>query len=121
MQITAESTPSMDRYSWEYSGGRASNFSCSPSGMVTFHLQDEVGAADAHLLPIHRAGDAMGHQIFHLGVTLLVMQAPTASLLYHGVGHGVGEVLLQAGGQAEHLRLLHAVEGNDPGTRGQAW
>ena len=83
-----------------------------------FILKDEVGAADAHLLPIHRAGDAVGHQVFHLGVALLVVQPPAAGFLHHGVGHGVGEVLLQAGGQTEHLRLLHAIEGNDLGHPG---
>lgn len=36
MQSTAESTPSMARYSWEYSGDRASNLDCSPSGTTHF-------------------------------------------------------------------------------------
>jgi len=33
MQITAASSPSMQRYRWEYAAGSASNFGCSPSGM----------------------------------------------------------------------------------------
>ncbi|CAN4028581.1 NADPH-dependent glutamate synthase, partial [Dysosmobacter welbionis] len=76
-------------------------------------LEDEVGTADAHLLPVHGAGDAMGHQILHLSMAFLMAQAPAFGLLHHGVGHGVREVLLQAGGQTEHLRLLLAVEGDD--------
>ena len=79
-----------------------------------FVLKDEVGAADAHLLPIHRAGDAVGHQIFHPGVALLVGEPPAVGLLHHGVGHGVGEVLFQAGSQAEHLRFFLPVERDDP-------
>ena len=35
-----------------------------------------------------------------------------AGLLHHGVGHGVGIVLLQAGRQPEHLRLVPAAEGH---------
>ena len=78
-----------------------------------FVLKDEVGAADTHLLPIHRAGDAVGHQVLHLGVAFLVGQPPAVGLHHHGVGHGVGEVLFQAGGQAQHRRLFFSVEGND--------
>ena len=83
-----------------------------------FIFKDEVGAADAYLLPIHRTSDAVSHQVFHLRMAFLMVQAAAAGLLHHGVGHGVGEVLLQAGGQTEHLRLLHAIEGNDPGHPG---
>ena len=36
MQITAESTPSMARYSWEYSGGKASNLARSSAGTTHF-------------------------------------------------------------------------------------
>ena len=36
-------------------------------------FKDEVGDADAHLLSVHRTGDAMGHQVFYLGVALLMV------------------------------------------------
>ena len=77
-----------------------------------------MGTADAHLFPIHRAGDAVRHQILHLGMAFLMAQASAAGRFHYGVGHGVGEVFLQAGGQAEHLRLILAVEGDDLGHLG---
>ena len=55
--------------------------------------------ADEDLFPLHHAGDAVGHHILHLGVVLLVGQTSGPGLLHHSVGHGVGIVLLQAGGQ----------------------
>ena len=55
----------------------------------------------------------MGHQVLHLGVALLVVQAPAFGLLHYGVGHGVGEVLLQTGGQTEHFILYLSVEGKN--------
>ena len=73
-------------------------------------LKDKVGAADEDPLPIDGAGDAVGHQIFHLGVVLLVTQASALRLLHHGVGHGMGEVLLQAGGQPQHFGFLLGAE-----------
>ena len=73
-------------------------------------LKDKVGAADEDPLPIYGAGDAVGHQIFHLGVVLLVTQAPALRLLHHGVGHGMGKVFLQAGGQPQHFGFLLGAE-----------
>ena len=69
-----------------------------------FVLEHEVMAADDHLLTAHAAGDAVCHDVLHLGVHLLVGDAALLGGTHHGVGHGVGEVLLQAGGQTEHLR-----------------
>ena len=76
-------------------------------------LKDEVGAADDDLLLAHPAGDAVGNDVIDFGVHLLVGEVLVLGGLDHGVGHGVGEVLLQAGGQAEHVVLLLAVEGHD--------
>ena len=39
-------------------------------------LKDKVGTSDDDLLALHSAGDAVGHQILHLGVHLLVGQVP---------------------------------------------
>ena len=75
-------------------------------------LKHEVCASDQDPLPIDGAGDAVGHQILHLGVILLMAQAPALGLLHHGVGHGVGEVLLQAGRQPQHFRFLFTAEGH---------
>src|SRR5699024_8598927 len=84
-------------------------------------LKDKVGAADENLLLIDGACDAVSHQILHLGVVLFVAQAPALGLLHHGVGHGMGEVLLQAGGQPQHFGFLFAAEGHHLSHRGQAW
>ena len=81
-----------------------------PAALV---LEHEVGAADEDLFPLHHAGDAVGHYILHLGVVLLVGQTSGPGLLHHGVGHGVGIVLLQAGGQPQHLLGVTAAEGHD--------
>ena len=51
-------------------------------------------------------------------MAFLMAQASAAGRFHYGVGHGVGEVFLQAGGQAEHLRLILAVEGDDLGHLG---
>ena len=82
-------------------------------------LKDKVVAADDHLFPADPAGDAVGHDVADLGVLLLVLEAPVLGRLDHGVGHGMGVVLLQAGGQAEHLRLVVPAEGDDPGDPGR--
>ena len=81
-------------------------------------LKDKVGAADDDLFSLHHAGNAVGHDVLYLGVVLLVVQPPALGLLHHGVGNGVGVVLLQAGGQAQHLRLGVPAEGDDLGNRG---
>ena len=60
-------------------------------------FEHKMGAAHHHLLAACRAGNAVGHQVFHLGVHLLMGKAPLTGRLDHRVGHGVGEVLLQAG------------------------
>ena len=75
-------------------------------------LEDEVGAADAHLLALHRAGDAVGHQILHLGVALGMVEAAAFGLGHHGAGHRMGEVLLQTGSQPQHLGLVVPAEGH---------
>ena len=77
-----------------------------------FILKDEVMAADDHALAAHAAGDAVCHDVLHLGVHLLVGDAALLGGAHHGVGHGVGEVLLQAGGQLQHFALVTAGEGD---------
>ena len=73
-------------------------------------LKDEVGAANDDPPAVYRTGDAVGHQVLHLGVHLLMGQIPLPGGLNHGVGHGVGEMLLQAGAQPEHFQLLVPTE-----------
>ena len=77
-------------------------------------LKDKVGTADNDPLALHSTGNAVRHQILHLRVHLLVVQSPIPCRLHHGVGHGVGEVLLQAGSKAQHLRRTAAAKGNHP-------
>ena len=77
-----------------------------PSGMTAFSSSKMKWALPMRTCsPSTELAMPWGHQVLHLGVALLVAQAPAAGLLHHGVGHGVGEVLLQAGGQPEHLLL----------------
>ena len=76
-------------------------------------LKDEVRAADENLLVVHNARNAMRHDVLHLRVILLVRQAAALGLSHDGVGDGVGIVLLEARGKAEHFTLLVAAEGDD--------
>ncbi len=76
-------------------------------------LEDEVMAADDDPFAAHPACDAVSHDIFHLGVHLFVGDAAALGLTHHGVCHGVGEVLLEAGSQLQHLALGAAGEGHD--------
>ena len=81
-------------------------------------LKDKMGAADNYLVTVHHTGNAVGHNILHLGMVLLMVQPPLLGLLHHSVGDGVGIVLLQAGRQAKHLRGRPAAEGHNLGHRG---
>ena len=81
-------------------------------------LKDEVGTANDDPPAVYRAGDAVGHQVLHLGVHLLVGKPPLPGGLDHGVGHGVREVFLQARGQTEHFRLLVPTKGDHLGHHG---
>ena len=76
-------------------------------------LKDKVGAADDDLLALHHAGDAVGHHILHLRMVLLVGEPVPLCLRHHGVCHGMGVMLLQAGGKAQHFRLIVSAEGDD--------
>ena len=81
-------------------------------------LEDEVVAADDHLFPVHPAGDAVGHHVLHFGVPLLVAEVPLPGGVHHGVGHGVGVVLFETGGQPQHLVLGVPAEGHHQGQAG---
>ena len=76
-------------------------------------LKDKVGTADDDLFIFHHAGNAVGHHILHLRMVFLMGKAPPLRLLHHGVGHGVGVMLLQTGGEAEHIRFPVSAEGNN--------
>ena len=39
-------------------------------------------------------------------------QAPAFGFLHHGIGHGVGEMFLQTGGQPQHLPFILTTEGD---------
>ena len=75
-------------------------------------LENEVGATDEGLFAVYHAGDAVGHDVLHLRVVLLVGQAPALGLLHHGGGHGVGIVLLQTRRQTQHLLSVVTPEGD---------
>ena len=75
--------------------------------------------ADDDLFAVDLAGDAVSHQVFHLRVAFLVAECSPLCLGHHGLGHGVGIMFLQAGGQTEHLRLILPAEGDDLGHFGR--
>ena len=97
IQITAASCPAMTQIEvGVLASGRASNLSCSPAGMVQPSSSKTKWALPMQdLFAVYHAGDAVGHDVLHLRVVLLVGQAPALGLLHHGGGHGVGIVLLQ--------------------------
>ena len=81
--------------------------------MAALVLKDKVGTADDDLFIFHHTGNTVGHHILHLRMVFLMGKAPPLRLLHHGVGHGVGVMLLQAGGEAEHIRFPVSAEGNN--------
>ena len=81
-------------------------------------LKDKVAAADDSPLAPDLGGDAVGHHVFHFAVHLPVVQAPLPGGAHHGVCHRVGEMLLQAGGHAQHFPLILSPEGYDLPHRG---
>ena len=80
---------------------------------TVFVLKDKVGASDNHTLAVHFADNTVGHNVLHLGVHFLMGQPPLPCGLDDRVSHGMGEMLLQAGGQPQHIRLVLPTEGND--------
>ena len=97
MQMTPASTPPMARYRWEYSGGNASNFRLGRRDAATLVLKDKVLAADDGLLAANLAGDAVGDDVLHLAVHLVVADALRGGRTDDGVRHRVGVVLFRAG------------------------
>ena len=69
--------------------------------------------SDDDLFPANRTGDPMGHQILNLGMHLFMGKSALFCRLYHRIGHGMREMLLQAGCQTQHVRFLVAAEGHD--------
>ena len=78
-----------------------------------FILKDEVVTANDHALAAHAACNAVGHDVLHLGVHLLMGNAAFLGGTHHGVGHGMGEVLFQTCGQLQNFALVAAGEGHD--------
>ena len=76
-------------------------------------LEDEVCAADEHCFLVHHARNAVRHDVLDLRVILLVRQSAVPGLGHDGVGDGVGIVLFEARGKAEHFTLLVVAEGDD--------
>ena len=76
-------------------------------------LKDKVVAADDDLLSVDAAGNAVRDQILHARMTLLVAQTAARRLRDDRFGHGVRIMLLQAGSQTQHVRLIIAAEGHD--------
>ena len=81
-------------------------------------LENEVVAAEDDLLAVNGAVDAVGNDVFDLGVALVVVQTAADRFVYDGVCYRVRIVLLKAGGEAEHLVLLVSAEGYDIGDLG---
>ena len=75
-------------------------------------LKNEVGAANDHPRAAHPAGNAVRHDILHLGVHLLVGDAPLLGGADDSVCHGMGEMLFQTGSKLQYLLLPAAGEGH---------
>ena len=106
-----------------FGGKRVEAFSLFLRDGAFLVLEDEVRGADKHPLGFslgqgpnaaYRARHAVGDDILDLGVVLLVRKAAPPGLLDDGVCHRVREVLLEAGGKAQHLLLALAAEGVYP-------
>ena len=80
---------------------------------TVFVLKDKMGTPDDHTLAVDFADNTVGHNVLHLGVHFLMGQPPLPGGLDNRVGHGMGEMLLQAGGQSQHICLILPSEGND--------
>ena len=75
-------------------------------------LKNEVGAADDHPRAAHPAGNAVRHDILHLGVHLFVGDAPLLGGADDSVCHRMGEMLFQTGSKLQYLLLPAAGEGH---------
>ena len=73
-------------------------------------LENKVSAADDHPLAPYPAGNAMGHDVLHLGVHFFVRDSPLLGSTDDGVCHGMGEMLFQTGGKLQYLLLPAAGE-----------
>ena len=83
-----------------------------------FILKHKMAASDHHALFSDGGGNSVGYHIFHLRVHFLVVQLLFLRRLHHGPRHGVGKMLLQAGGDAQQLIRRLAVKGDDGGHGG---
>ena len=80
---------------------------------ASFVFKHKVGTANDHSVLPYGTGNAMGHQVIHLRVHFFMGKAPVSGGLDHGIGHGVGKVLLQASSQTEHIGLIVSPKRND--------
>ena len=82
-------------------------------GLGDFHLlvfDHEMLRADDDALAVKRAGNAVRHDVLHLGVAFAGLEVLLGRGAHDGAGHRVREVLFQAGGEAQHLVGIPAVE-----------
>ena len=78
-------------------------------------LEDKVCTADNDLLVFNHAGNAVRYDILNLRVHFLVRQIALTRSADNGVRHGVREVLLQAGCNAQHVVFGATTERDNPG------
>ena len=72
-----------------------------------------MATAQQHPAAFEATGDTMGGDVFNHGMMLVVLQSFGSGLADHGLGHRMGEMLFQAGGQAKRFRPVPAVAGDD--------
>ena len=97
----------------EFRGKRVKRRLLSSGDYGFLILKDKVRAADDDFFPVHRAGDTVRDQIFDLGMHFLVGEPALSGGAHDRVGHGMREMLLQAGGDAQHFGLAASAERND--------
>ena len=73
-------------------------------------VEDEMAGSDHDPFPIHPGGDPVGHDVFHFAVHLFMGEPFVRCLAHYGVGHGMGEMFLQAGCIPEHRGPVIPVE-----------
>ena len=122
LQMTPASTPPMARYRWEYSGGSASKFAAlARRNAAPLVLKDKVLAADNGLLAADLAGNAVGDDVLHLAVHLVVADALCGGGLHDGVRHRVGVVLLRQAAICKTSSSVRVPNGTTCTTVGVAW
>ena len=76
-------------------------------------LEDKVMTADDGLLSFDRTGDAVGDDVLHPRMALLMEELSVLRFLYDRIGNRMGIMFFQARRKPQSFRLFISVEGDD--------